>query len=67
MATPEKQASCEQVANRLTDYLEQALGTRDQRRIEAHLSDCPSCQKLLAELRLTITLLARLSTHKPQK
>ena len=60
-------ASCEQAALRLTDYLERALVPPDQRRLESHLAQCPACRKLLQELRMTVSLLGRLSTRNIQK
>jgi anti-sigma factor RsiW len=60
-------ASCEQAALRLTDYLERALVPPDQRRLESHLAECPACRTLLHELRMTVSLLGRLSTRNIQK
>jgi len=47
----------ERVAERLSEYLDGSLGTRDTARVEAHLLDCLECRRSLGELRRTTELL----------
>lgn len=60
-------AGCEQAALRLTDYLERALLPAEQRRLEMHLTDCPACRQLMHELRMTVSLLSRMSSRNIQR
>jgi anti-sigma factor RsiW len=52
---------CQEVVELVTDYLEGALSTADQRRFETHLADCPHCTEYLAQIRETIRLAGRLA------
>jgi anti-sigma factor RsiW len=52
---------CQEVVELVTDYLEGALSTADQRRFEAHLAGCPHCTEYLAQIRETIRLAGRLA------
>jgi anti-sigma factor RsiW len=45
---------CRQAVALLTDYLEDALPSRDRARLEDHLAECPHCREYLAQLRATI-------------
>jgi anti-sigma factor RsiW len=50
---------CRQAVELLTDYLDDALASRDRDRLEAHLANCPHCSEYLAQLRATITSTGR--------
>ncbi|MGH3250243.1 MAG: zf-HC2 domain-containing protein, partial [Trebonia sp.] len=39
---------CQEVVELVTDYLEGALSSADNRRFEAHLAGCPHCTEYLA-------------------
>jgi anti-sigma factor RsiW len=38
----------------LSEYLDRELGTRERERVEAHVSICPHCTRVLATLRRTL-------------
>jgi predicted anti-sigma-YlaC factor YlaD len=52
------------VRERLSDYLDDALGRRDRRRIQAHLKGCPSCHAFARTLSRTVALLGQLPTQQ---
>ena len=52
--------SCREIADLLTDYLEDALEPATRERVEQHLATCPDCTTYLAQMRSTIGLLGRL-------
>ncbi len=45
---------CRQAVALMTDYLENALSSRDRTRLEGHLAACPHCSEYLAQIRATI-------------
>ena len=53
------------VADRLSAYLDGALGVRDLERVKAHLDICPSCQREYTELETLRTLLRTLPEPAP--
>lgn len=54
-------ATCEEVVELVTEYLEGAMSRSDQRRFEGHLSDCPHCREFLLQMRATIEVTGQLS------
>jgi anti-sigma factor RsiW len=42
---------CRQAVELMTDYLEDALSSRDRARLEGHLAECPHCTEYLAQIR----------------
>jgi len=52
---------CQQAVELVTDYLEDALGRADRRRLERHLAGCPHCTEYLAQMRATIALTGRIT------
>jgi anti-sigma factor RsiW len=48
---------CREVVELLTDYAEGALTSRERRRLERHLVDCPACRAYAGQIRLTLDLL----------
>lgn len=42
--------NCDDVRNRLADYLGQELSSEDRHRVDAHLLDCQSCRREISEL-----------------
>ena len=50
---------CRDAVALMTAYLDGALDSRDNERLEAHLADCPHCSEYLAQLRATIDALGR--------
>lgn len=53
--------ACQQVVELVTDYLEDALPTRDRRRFDAHLRRCPHCTEYLDQMRTIIRLTGSLT------
>ena len=52
--------TCEEVAARITDYLDGALSAGDRRRFEAHLEECEDCRAYVAQFAATLNALAAL-------
>lgn len=53
--------ACQEVVELVTDYLEGALSSREQRRLERHLAGCPHCTAYLAQMRETLRLTGKLA------
>jgi anti-sigma factor RsiW len=47
---------CQELVERVTDYLEGALNADDRARLEAHLAECDGCEQHLAQLGRTLAL-----------
>ncbi len=58
---PEDSSACDEVADRLSDYVDGELDASVARTIAVHLSRCPACARLAAELALTVAALHRIS------
>jgi Putative zinc-finger len=57
MATPEKtDLTCRELVDLVTDYLEDALPTKDRLDFERHLVWCSWCRDYLGQVRTTIEL-----------
>jgi anti-sigma factor RsiW len=56
-----RELACQEVVELISDYLEDALSTRDRRRLEHHLTGCPHCTAYLAQMRETLRLAGRLT------
>jgi anti-sigma factor RsiW len=52
--------TCRELVEVVTDYLEDRLPARDRERLEAHLAECPHCEKYIAQMRETIEALGEL-------
>ncbi|SDU35629.1 Putative zinc-finger [Amycolatopsis keratiniphila] len=46
--------SCAELVERITDYLEEALGPDDMARLNNHLMVCESCENYLAQIKASI-------------
>jgi anti-sigma factor RsiW len=57
----EKDLSCQEFVELVTDYLENALPATTRARFEAHLSQCHGCTRYLEQMRLTIAATGRLT------
>ncbi|MBI3272442.1 MAG: zf-HC2 domain-containing protein [Planctomycetes bacterium] len=53
---------CEELADRLADYLGGELGGDDRRLVEAHLESCPACRGEVESLGRTVTRLRAVPT-----
>jgi anti-sigma factor RsiW len=51
---------CRDAVEMVNDYLEGTLPSRDRRRLEIHLADCPHCTAFLEQIRTTVRLTERL-------
>jgi len=67
MTNPEIQMSCEEVADRLADYLEHEMDEETRARIESHANRCPECGALLADIRALQISAARLPELTPSR
>ena len=56
-----RELACQEVVELISDYLEDALSTRERRRLEHHLAGCPHCSAYLAQMRETLRLTGRLT------
>jgi anti-sigma factor RsiW len=52
--------SCAELVELVTEYLEDALPTRERNRLEAHLTECEGCVNYVDQMRRTIELTGRL-------
>jgi anti-sigma factor RsiW len=52
--------SCPELVELVTDYFEDALTSRERRRLEAHLAACPHCTAYVDQLRALHVTLGRL-------
>jgi anti-sigma factor RsiW len=48
---------CKELADVITDYLEQTLPVADVARFEQHLTECPFCTSYLEQMRATVARL----------
>jgi len=59
--TPTDEMSCRELVELVTEYFEGTLAAADRARFEAHLAGCRACRAYLAQMRLTVDALGRLS------
>lgn len=55
-----RRLTCRELAELVTDYLEDALPARERARFERHLAGCAGCQAYLKQMRETIRVLGHL-------
>jgi anti-sigma factor RsiW len=48
--------SCQELVELVTDYLEGALAPEEHARFEAHLAECPGCDRYVEQMRTTVVL-----------
>jgi len=56
---------CRKAVDLFTDYLEDALPSRDRARLEGHLAGCPRCAEHLRQMRTTIGALGQVGPDTP--
>lgn len=61
MGTSPNDLSCKELVELVTDYLEGALSSPDQRRFELHMGKCEGCKLYIDQMRLTIKAVGQLS------
>lgn len=57
----EPDVTCRQVAELLSDYLDDAIPAPDRARLDAHLAGCQGCSAALEQLRETIRVTGTLT------
>jgi anti-sigma factor RsiW len=60
----ERQLTCRQVVEIISDYLDDALPPDDRRRVEEHLAVCEGCTNYLQQMRETIRLTGMLTEEQ---
>lgn len=60
-----KRSECENIKERLSEYLDEALSGREMRRVAAHLSTCEACRQEFDDLRVTAAVLQREAVPSP--
>ena len=60
MAEARTEIDCRGIVEVVTDYLEGALTSADERVVDRHLDTCEGCRRYLAQMRATIGALGRL-------
>jgi anti-sigma factor RsiW len=53
--------SCIELVELVTEYLEDSLPPAERLRFESHIADCRHCRAYLAQMRITIRTLGRLT------
>jgi hypothetical protein len=56
----DRELSCAELVELVTDYLEQSLTLRDLERFEEHIAFCDGCGAYLEQMRATIAVTGRL-------
>jgi anti-sigma factor RsiW len=60
MADAHEHISCQQVVERVTDYLEGSLATKETALFEQHLNFCDGCEWYLDQMRSTVAAVRRI-------
>jgi hypothetical protein len=56
--------NCDELVERVTDYFEDALDSRDSVRLDEHLQVCIGCIAHVGEVKVTLQLLSSLSAER---
>jgi anti-sigma factor RsiW len=48
--------SCRELVELVTDYLEGAMAPDERARFDAHIAECPGCDRYLDQMRTTVEL-----------
>ncbi|MFL5967094.1 MAG: anti-sigma factor family protein [Gaiellaceae bacterium] len=59
----DRELTCAQLVELVTDYLEDALSPEDVERVEEHLVFCDGCTNYLEQMRATVAASGRLRTE----
>jgi anti-sigma factor RsiW len=59
----DRELTCAELVELVTDYLEQSLPLRDAERFEEHIAFCDGCTTYLEQMRATIAVAGRLREH----
>ena len=55
--------NCEELVEKVTDYLDDALSATDQARWDHHVGECLGCQAHLGEVQVTLQVVSTLATE----
>ena len=58
MPPVQPELTCQELVERLTDYLDDAMPPVERARLEAHIDECLGCERYADQLRMTIRLVA---------
>lgn len=47
---------CDELVERVTEYLDSALDAPTRTRLDAHLAECPGCVEILEQFRAVVTV-----------
>jgi Putative zinc-finger len=56
--------NCAELVDRVTDYLEDALGAEDRTRLDDHLRRCVGCNAYLGNVHVTLRLVSSLPPQR---
>ena len=59
MSAEFEQLSCQELVELVTEYLEGALPAEERARFDAHLAECPGCDRYVEQMRTTIAVSGR--------
>ena len=59
--------SCQELVELVTDYLEGALAAEERARFDAHLGECPGCDRYVEQMRATIALVGVSAEHESRR
>ena len=54
---------CQELVERVTEYLDASLEPNDRTRFESHLAECPGCEEILDQFRAVIDVTGRLQVE----
>lgn len=60
----QKEFTCQEVVELVTDYLEHALLPETQAQVEEHFETCPGCNTFYEQVQQTIMMLRKLSEQQ---
>jgi len=60
MSPNDRELTCKELVELVTDYLDDALSAGERRRFDEHLAGCPFCRIYLDQMRQTVRALGHL-------
>ena len=63
MAIDERELTCKELVELVSDYLESALSSENKERFEVHLATCDGCAAYLQQMRKTIQTVGNLEEN----
>jgi len=60
--------TCQELVELVSDYLDGALALEDRARFDAHLAECPGCERFVEQMRATLALTRATAElqHRPE-